>query len=115
MKNIGNFTKPPELLEIVLDGEDIVHEYGEPIVFWMKDFVDITTYFNFYRAQSEGNSGVLDDILRTLILDKNGKPAIKEGHALPVDIAVGALSKINENLGKLKTKPSTSTIGNQPA
>ena len=31
MKSISSFTKQPELLEIVLDSEGIVKEYGEPI------------------------------------------------------------------------------------
>jgi hypothetical protein len=103
MKSLSEFSKTPELLEIVLDSEQIVKEYGEPITFYMHDYVDINTYFDFFRSQTE-KDGSLDQMLRKLILDANGQPCLKEGNTLPVDLAVAALSKVNENLGKLKPK-----------
>jgi hypothetical protein len=111
MKSISEFAKTPELIEITLDNEDIVKEYGDPITFYMKDYVDINTYFDFFRAQGDGNNNELTKILVKLILNKEGKPALGDGQALPVDLAVAALSKINENLGKLKTKPLMSETG----
>lgn len=115
MKSLAEFAKTPELLEIVLDNEDIVKEYGEPITFYMKDFVDINTYFDFFRSQADGNNSGLNEVLMKLILNKDGKPALKAGEALPVDLAVAALGKINENLGKSGTKSSTKKTGTQPA
>jgi hypothetical protein len=110
MKNISEFAKTPELLEIKIDTPEIVAEYGEPIVFYMKDYVDINTYFDFFRAQTE-KDGALDSVLRKIVLNAEGKPCIKEGNTLPVDLAVAVLSKVNENLGKLKTKPLMSETG----
>lgn len=115
MKSISDFAKTPELLEITLDSEDIVKEYGEPIIFYMKDFVDINTYFDFFRSQADGNNAGLNETLVKLILNKEGKPALKAGEALPVDLAVAALGKINENLGKSRTKSLMSEPGTQPA
>jgi hypothetical protein len=110
MKSISEFAKTPELLEIRLDSEDILAEYGEPIVFFMKDYVDINTYFDFFRAQTE-QDGALDLVLRKIVLNAEGQPCLKEGNTLPVDLAVAVLSKVNENLGKLKTKPLMSETG----
>lgn len=115
MKSISDFAKTPELIQISLDDQDIVKEYGEPVIFYMKDFVDINMYFEFFRSQAEGNTASLNDMLNKLILNKEGNPALQEGQALPVDLAVAALSKINDNLGKSKTKSSTKKTGNQPA
>jgi hypothetical protein len=53
----------------------------------------------------------LNEVLKKLIVNKDGQPALKEGQALPVDLAVAALSKINENLGKSKTKSLMSETG----
>jgi hypothetical protein len=114
MKSLDTFARKPELLEIQIDAPDIVEEYGEPIVFYMKDYLDITTYFDFYRAQTE-NDDKLNAVFRKIILNKDGQPALKDGFALPVNLAVAVLSKVNENLGKSKTKSLMSETGNPPA
>jgi hypothetical protein len=111
MKNISEFAKTPELLEIVIDTPDILAEYGEPVVFYMKDYVDINTYFDFFRSQTE-QDGAIDVILRKIVLNAEGQPCLKEGNTLPVELAVAVLGKINDNLGKSKTKPLMSETGN---
>lgn len=113
MKSISELARKPQLLEIQLDAEDIVKEYGEPVVFYMKDFVDISTYFDFFRSQADGNTEGLNLVLKKLILNKDGQQVLGDGEALPVDVAVAALGKINENLGKSNPKSSTNETGNQ--
>jgi hypothetical protein len=111
MKSLTEFAKKPELLEIKIDTPEIIEEYGEPVVFYMKDYVDINTYFDFFRAQTDKDSE-LDTILRKIVLNEKGEPSIKEGHTLPVDLAVAVLTKINDNLGKSKTKSLMKETGN---
>jgi hypothetical protein len=113
MKSIGNFAKKPELVQIVLDSPDIREEFGDEVVFYMKDYVDINTYFDFFRNQTDNAYG-LNEIIRRMILNEQGEPILGKDDALPVNLAVAALSKINENLGKLKTKPLMSETGNPP-
>jgi hypothetical protein len=112
--DIRQLAKRPELVEIVLDSEDIVKEYGESITFYMKDFVDITTYFDFFRSQGEKSGGELNVLMRKIILNKDGQPVLGDDEALPIDISVAALTKINECLGKSKTRSSIQSSGNQP-
>ena len=112
--DIKQLAKRPELVEIVLDSEDIVKEYGESITFYMKDFVDITTYFDFFRSQGEKSGGELNVLMRKIILNKDGQPVLGDDEALPIDISVAALTKINECLGKSKTRSSIQSSGNQP-
>jgi hypothetical protein len=52
-------------------------------------------------------------MLRSIILTADAKPALAEGDSLPIDIAVAALTKINDLLGKSSPKPLTSEVGNQ--
>lgn len=115
MKSISELARKPQLLEIVLDSEDIVAEYGEPVVFYMKDFVDISTYFDFFRSQADGNTQGLNLVLKKLILNKDGEMILKNDEALPVDVAVAALGRINENLGKSNPKSLTKDPGTQPS
>lgn len=110
--DISNFSKKPELIKVVIDDESIVESYGEPIIFFMKEFVDIVTYFDFFKSQSD-NGEELNNLLAKIILKEDGSYAIGEGEALPVDISVAALTKINETLGKSRTKSSVSKTGNQ--
>lgn len=112
--DIKKLAKKPELVEVVLDGEDIVKEYGETITFYMKDFVDINTYFDFFRSQNEKSGEELNKLMASLILNKDGKPVLAEGEGFPIDISIAALTKINETLGKSKTKSLIQSDGTQP-
>jgi hypothetical protein len=112
--DIRQLAKKPELIEVVLDDQAIIDEYGESITFWMKDFVDINTYFDFFKSQSDKTGDELGKLLARLILNKDGEPVLGEGETFPIDITVAALTKINERLGKSKTKRSTSNSGTQP-
>jgi hypothetical protein len=114
MKSISEFARKPELIKIELDDPAVIEEFGDTVVFYMKDFVDINTYFDFFQSQSE-NHGRIGAILQKLILNEKGEPVLKEGEELPATLAVLALTKVNEALGKSKTKPSTNTAGDQPA
>ena len=113
--DIKQLAKKPQLIEIVLDQAELIEEFGEPIKFWMYDYVDISTYFDFFKSQGEGNGEQLNALLRSIILNQEGKPALEDDEALPINISVAALTKINETLGKSKTKPSISNNGAQPS
>lgn len=107
--NISEFKIKPKLIEILIDDKDIVEQYGDSIKFHMYDHLDLTTYFKFFRAQSEGNTDELLKIVKTIVLDDKGKPVMNHEYELPVDIFTNAVIKITEHLGKSGTKNSTPT------
>jgi hypothetical protein len=111
--NIGNFAKKPELIKIDITDPDIVTNYNGEVSFWLYDSVDINTYFNFFKSQADQDGSQLNELLRNLILDEQGNKAILEGNVLPVDLAIAAITAINERLGKSKTKTSIPESGNQ--
>jgi hypothetical protein len=113
--DIKSLARKPQLIEVVLDNEELINEYGEPVKFWMMDYVDISTYFDFFRSQGEGQGEELNTLLRKIILNAEGKPAIGDDESLPIDISVAALTKINETLGKSKTKSLIQNNGAQPS
>lgn len=112
--DINTLARKPQLIEVVLDDDTIVKEYGDAVTFWMKDFVDINTYFEFFKSQTAKEGQELNILMRKIILNKQGEPALKEDEGLPIDIAVAALTRINETLGKSKAKASTPVNGTQP-
>lgn len=109
--NIEQLKKKSELHQLCLDEEEIINNYGEPITFWIRDHIDINTYFDFYRYQSEKNGDELFNTIKRLVLTADGQPAIVDDEILPIDVTLNLLIKVNEFLGKLKTKPSTLKTG----
>lgn len=107
--NISEFKIKPKLIQITIDDETIVKDHGDEIVFHMYDHLDLTTYFQFFKAQNEGNTDQLLKIVKTIIRDENGTQVMNDEYELPVDIFTNAVIKITEHLGKSKTKNSTLT------
>ncbi len=109
--DISKLSKKPQLTKLEITDEDVVKEYGEAISFWILDEMDVSTYFNFYKFQQNQDSELLNGLLRKLILKENGKPAIAEDEVLPVTLTLAVLVKINEFLGKSKTKAADQETG----
>ena len=113
--NIAQFAKKPQLVKITITNPDIIEAYGNEVSFWILDSVDINTYFDFFKSQSDNDGDKINVMLRKLIRDEEGTQAIADDHVLPIDLALASLTAINDCLGKSKTKPSTQEIGLQPA
>lgn len=112
--DISKLAKKPQLVQLTLDSEDIVSQFGEPITFYMKDHMGVGTYFDFYRLQQQEDDVLLNDLIRKLILKEDGSPALAEDEVLPVKLILAILMKINDFLGKSVTKAaSTRKAGKQ--
>jgi hypothetical protein len=109
--DISNLAKKPQLTKLEITDEDIVKEFGETISFYIMDEMDVNTYFNFYKFQQNQDSELLNELLRKLILKQDGKPSIAKDQVLPVSLTLAVLVKINEFLGKTKTKPVDKETG----
>lgn len=101
----------PKLVKVEITDTDIMENYGEPIIFWMEDYIDIITYFDFYRSQSQNDPETFQKIMRKILLDENGQHLLNEGEVLPIDVTLSILGKVNDILGKSKTRPSMSMNG----
>lgn len=112
--NIKKYASVPKLIEIVLNEEELVEKYGEAITFYTYDIVGMSTYFDFFNARADGSFENLGKIMKQLILDETGKPALAENEDLPIDIAAAAINKLGDILGKQQSKTSTPTTGEQP-
>lgn len=109
--NIKEFASKPELMEVVLDNADLVEKYGEPITFYTYNIVRMSTYFDFFNARSNNEFTNLDKMMKSMILDKDGKQVLADDEDLPIDIAAATINKIGEILGKSQSKASIQTTG----
>lgn len=107
--NIEQFSVNSELVEIKLNSEEIKSRYGDEIIFFTKTHPKLTTYFNFFEARVNGDYERLEDIMRNLILNQQGEPAIKPDQTLPADIFTAAIIEIGDLLGKSISRTSNST------
>jgi hypothetical protein len=107
--DIKQLVKKPQLTKLELSDIDIVETYGEAVTFYMIDQFDITTYFSFYKLQQGDDGELLNELLRKLILDEEGKTVLEKDEVFPVNLTLAILVRINEFLGKSNAK-DTSTI-----
>ena len=112
--NIKDFASKPELVEMIIDNDDIIEKYGEPITFHTYNIVRMSTYFDFFNARSNNEFSNLDKMMKSMILDSAGNRILADDEDLPIDIAAAVINKIGEILGKPLSKASTPTTGDQP-
>lgn len=105
--NISELKLKPKIIEMTIIDEDIKQKYGDEIKFHIYDYLDIPTYFAFFKAQSENNTEELLNIMRKIILDEKGKPVMTQDYQLPIDIFTQAIVMISDHLGKSVTKNSS--------
>lgn len=111
--NIKKYASVPQLIEIVLDSQELLDRYEEPITFYTYDIVPMTTYFEFFNARSNNEFVQLDKMMKNMILDKDGKRVLADDEDLPIDIAAAVINKLGDILGKSLSKASTQTVGEQ--
>ena len=89
----------PQLTKLSLDDEDIIKEFGEPIEFWTWDRQPLDTFMKL-ASVSQGNPKEMFTIVRTMLLDEDGKEIIKEDSIPPSHVLLKAIAKIVDLLGK---------------
>ena len=96
---LSQLTAKPQLIDIHIDDEDTIKEFGEQIEFWTWDRQPMDVFMKL--ANATGNdTGSIIGIVRTLILDEKGKQILKDEEMLPTHVLMKAIGKVTELLGK---------------
>lgn len=96
---LSQLAAKPQLIKITLDDDSIVKVHGEPVEFWTWDRQPLEVFMKLANANGTDMAGIID-VVRTLILDENGKQIIQGETMLPSTILIQAIAKITESLGK---------------
>jgi hypothetical protein len=99
---LSELTSEPKLIEIIVDDEDIVKEYGDSLTFYTWDRQPIETFFRITEAGQDNQSEMVN-IMKTLILDEKGEPIMSGKTMLPVNVLMKSITKVTEMLGKSQT------------
>lgn len=96
---INQLAAKPQLIKLVLDDKDLVKEFGEAVEFWTWDRQPLDVFMKL-AATNGSDYAEMVNVLRTLILDEEGRQVIIGEVMLPTKILVAAMSKITDTLGK---------------
>jgi hypothetical protein len=96
---LSQLTAKPQLIDVHIDDEDTVKEFGEPIEFWTWDRQPMDVFMKLASASNTDTQNIIG-IVRTLILDEKGKEILKDDAMLPTHVLMKAIGKVTELLGK---------------
>jgi hypothetical protein len=96
---LSQLSAKPQLIDIHIDDEDTIKEFGEPIEFWTWDRQPMDVFMKLANADQNNTSSVIE-IVKTLILDEKGKEILKDDIMLPTHVLMKAIGKVTEILGK---------------
>jgi hypothetical protein len=96
---LNKILSEPQLIEISLDDEAIVKEYGEALTFHTWDRQPMEVFMRLANVDQK-NTAELISIVKTLILDEDGKQILNDKNMLPTSVLMKAIAKVTEQLGK---------------
>jgi hypothetical protein len=96
---LSKLSAKPQLIKVELNDEDTVKEFGEPLEFYTWDRQPLDIFMKLANSD-QANIGSMIEIVRTLILDEDGKEIISGEKMLPSTVLIKSISKIVEALGK---------------
>lgn len=96
---LSQLTAKPQLIDVHIDDEDTIKEFGEAIEFYTWDRQPMDVFMKLANATGNDTAGIIG-IVRTLILDDKGKEILKDDAMLPTHVLMKAIGKVTELLGK---------------
>jgi len=97
---LSQLSAKPVLVQVILDDKDIVDEYGESLEFYTWDRQPMNVFMKLASIDLKSDSNDLLGVIKTLILDEEGKEVITNDNMLPAKVLMRAITKISELLGK---------------
>lgn len=96
---LTQLTAKPQLVLVTIDDEETIKEYNEALEFYTWDRQPLDVFMRLANVDKNQTNSIID-IVRTLILDENGKQVLTEDNMLPTDVLMKAIGKVTEMLGK---------------
>lgn len=97
---LSQLSKEPQLIEMSIDDEDIVSEYGEALVFYTWDRQPMDTFTKLANLSEKNDIEGLLNIVRELVMEEDGSKILANNSTLPTAILMKVIGKITEQLGK---------------
>jgi len=96
---LAELAAEPKLIKIILDDEDLVKKYNEPLEFWIWDRQPIDSYMRMAKSTTDNFDDIVSAV-NEMILDEEGKRIVQGNVMLPTNVLMKAFTKVIETLGK---------------
>lgn len=96
---LTELAEQPKLIQILLDDEETVEEFGDSIEFYCYDRQPLNKFVKFATAKEQDPEEMFN-FCEDLILDEEGNKVMVDGKVLPATIMMKAIAKVIEVLGK---------------
>jgi len=96
---LSQICSKPQLIELSIDDAEIVKQYGEALTFYTWDRQPMDIFMRLANIDQKNTSDLIE-IVKTLILDDQGKQMLTDENMLPTSILMKAIGKVTEQLGK---------------
>lgn len=96
---LKEIAKKPTLVEIKLDDEEVIQEFGEPLEFFTWDRQPLDVFMQLASAKQD-DPGSMINALRPLVLDENGQPILVGDVTLPSKILIKTIAILVSQMGK---------------
>jgi hypothetical protein len=96
---LSQLSAKPQLIEISIDDEETIKEFGEAISFYTWDRQPMEIFLKLANMTSNDTGNIIG-IVRTLILDEAGAQILKDDAMLPTHVLMKAITKVTDILGK---------------
>jgi hypothetical protein len=97
---LSQLSKEPQLIEISIDDEEVIKEYEEALTFYTWDRQPMDVFTKLANQGENADVASLLDIVRTLVLDEDGKEILTQKSTLPTPILMQVINKVIAQLGK---------------
>ena len=97
---LSQIAAKPKLIEVSIDDEEIIKEYEEALTFYTWDRQPMDVFTKLANQGENADVASLLDIVRTLVLDEDGKEILTNNSTLPTPILMKVINKVIAQLGK---------------
>jgi hypothetical protein len=96
---LSEIAAKPKLIQVKLDDEDVVKEFGEPLEYWTWDRQPMDMFMRLSTVDPDNQSRIIE-IVRDLILDEKGEQIIHDDATIPTWVMMKVMTQVVEGLGK---------------
>lgn len=90
----------PKLVEISIDDEDTVKEFGEALTFYTYDRTPMSLFTRMSLLSEKQDIGELINVVKELVLDEEGQHILEGEVTLPVNLLMKVIAKVTDLMGK---------------
>ena len=97
---LSEIANKPKLVKFVLDDENTVKEFGEPLEYWTYDRQPMDVFLRLSSINPDDQGEIINTV-KDLILDEKGNKILGGDEVLPVAVFMRVMTQVVESLGKL--------------